>query len=336
MVEIIKNILSKNTDQIAKKNQSINFVEDFVGKGLLNKEISKLYDKTAVLSEQQFADVIINSNVIIDKMSKLKKCDWNISELKSQLVSGVSNYQKQKINNNKATTYQDKSKLLNATSIGKHFNISSQRLNLILAELGWIEKALVGQDANGWAITKLGNSIGGKQFEHETSGGSYVLWPTTILENKSLKEVFNDTQSEKENTSQLQSQQPQQIATQVSTDYRDKHVAGHRTLDGHYVRSRAEVIIDNLLYQYGLVHAYERKIIIGDEEVLSDFYLPAGKVYIEFWGMESDPAYSERKRKKQEFYKKNDIPLIELNDNDILNLDDHLPRKLKDYGIKVY
>jgi len=64
--------------------------------------------------------------------------------------------------------------------------------------------------------------------------------------------------------------------------------------------------------------------------------LPAGKVYIEFWGMETDAKYSERKKKKLEFYKKNDIPLIELNDNDILNLDDHLPRKLKNYGIKVY
>jgi len=229
----------------------------------------------------------------------------------------------------------NKPKFLNATAIGKHFNISSQRLNLILSELGWIEKAFVGQDVNGWAVTKLGKSIGGKQFEHETSGGSYVLWPDLILQNKSLKEVFSDNQIVKEppaattNQQQLPNQQP-------SDDYREKYEAKHRTLDGHYVRSRAEVIIDNLLYQYGLVHAYERKIIIGDEEVLSDFYLPAGKVYIEFWGMEGDAKYAERKKKKIEFYKKNEIPLIELNDNDILSLDDHLPRKLKNYGIKVY
>jgi hypothetical protein len=52
-----------------------------------------------------------------------------------------------------------KSKLLNATAIGKQFNISSQRLNLIFSELGWIEKALVGQDVNGWAVTKLGKCI---------------------------------------------------------------------------------------------------------------------------------------------------------------------------------
>jgi hypothetical protein len=69
---------------------------------------------------------------------------------------------------------------------------------------------------------------------------------------------------------------------------------------------------------------------------LSDFYLPDGKVYIEFWGLENDQKYLDRKKKKIEFYKKNDIPLIELNDNDILNLDDHLPKKLKPYGIKVY
>lgn len=230
---------------------------------------------------------------------------------------------------------KEKPKLLNATAIGKHFNISSQRLNLIFSELGWVEKALVGQNVNGWAVTKLGKSIGGRQFEHEVSGGSYVLWPDIILQNKSLKEVFSDHQTENDNTippsthEQTPSQQP-------SGDYREKWEAKHRTLDGHYVRSRAEVIIDNLLYQYGLVHAYERKIIIGDDEVLSDFYLPAGKVYIEFWGLEGDAKYAERKKKKIEFYKKNEIPLIEINDNDILSLDDHLPRKLKDYGIKVY
>jgi hypothetical protein len=230
---------------------------------------------------------------------------------------------------------KEKTKLLNATAIGKRFNISSQRLNLIFSELGWIEKALVGQNVNGWAITKLGKSIGGRQFEHETSGGSYVLWPEIILQNKSLKEVFSDNQTENEIVMPptLQEQAPMKHPT---ADYREKWEAKHRTLDGHYVRSRAEVIIDNLLYQYGLVHAYERKIIIGDDEVLSDFYLPAGKVYIEYWGLEGDAKYAERKKKKIEFYKKNEIPLIEVNDNDILSLDDHLPRKLKDYGIKVY
>src|SRR5690606_178406 len=83
---------------------------------------------------------------------------------------------------------KERPKLINATAIGKHFDISSQRLNLILSELGLIEKDL----AAGWKITKLGKSIGGRQFEHETSGANYVLWPESILQYKRLLEVFKE------------------------------------------------------------------------------------------------------------------------------------------------
>lgn len=222
-----------------------------------------------------------------------------------------------------------KSKLLNATTIGKHFNISSQRLNLILSELGWIEK-----DIAGWEITKLGKNAGGKQFEHDTSGGSYVMWPESILENKSLLAVFNQNQPNKQNVVNPSTQTNEgNISKQESI--REKYEANHRTKDGHYVRSRAEVIIDDTLYDYGLVHAYEKKVPI-EEELYTDFYLPNGKVYIEFWGMEKDPKYLERKKVKKELYDKYELKLIELSDEDILNLDDHLPKKLLKYGIKVY
>jgi hypothetical protein len=228
---------------------------------------------------------------------------------------------------------KDKTKLLNATAIGKHFNVSSQRLNLILSEFGWMEK-----DLAGWTITKLGKNVGGRQFEHETSGGSYVLWPETILQNKSLVGVFNGTQIEKETAKQVVTNAPKehvQTPIPASNNFRDKFEAKHRTKDGHFVRSRAEVIIDDTLYDYGLVHAYEKKVPI-EEELYTDFYLPNGKVYIEFWGMENDTKYLERKKIKLEIYKKYDLKLIELDDNDIANLDDHLPKKLLKYGIKVY
>jgi len=227
--------------------------------------------------------------------------------------------------------HKDKPKLLNATAIGKHYNISSQRLNLILSELGWIEK-----DLAGWTITKLGKTVGGRQYEHETSGGSYVLWPDNILQNKSLNEVFNESQPEKEAPKVNPASTQQQTTTQsTSNNFRDKFEAKHRTKDGHFVRSRAEVIIDDTLYDYGLVHAYEKKVPI-EEELYTDFYLPNGKVYIEYWGLENDPKYAERKKKKIEIYQKYDLKLIELNDDDISNLDDHLPKKLLKYGIKVY
>lgn len=86
-----------------------------------------------------------------------------------------------------------KAKLINATAIGKYFDLSSQRLNLIFSELGWIEK-----DIAGWGVTKLGKTLGGRQFEHETSGGTYVLWPDTILTNKNLTNIFYEPQGHQE------------------------------------------------------------------------------------------------------------------------------------------
>jgi hypothetical protein len=222
---------------------------------------------------------------------------------------------------------KEKSKLINATAIGKHFDISSQRLNLIFSEIGWIKK-----DISGWQITKLGKGLGGRQFEHETSGGNYVLWPENILANYNLVTAIKGTS---------QTVEPQKTTTDktlnknTSDNFREKFPATFRTKDGHMVRSRAEVIIDNALYDYKLVHAYERKLPI-EEELYSDFFIPTENVYIEFWGMEDDPKYAERKKIKLEIYKKYDFKLIELNDSDISNLDDHLPKKLLKFNIKVY
>lgn len=217
----------------------------------------------------------------------------------------------------------DKVKLLNATAIGKHFNVSSQRLNLILSELGWIEK-----DIAGWQVTKLGELVGGKQYEHETSGGTYVLWPESLLSNVNLQSVFQEITS-------LENGPIKESIKTTNDNFRDKFPAPLRTKDGHFVRSRAEVIIDNALYDYKLVHAYERKLPI-EEDLYSDFFLPSENVYIEYWGLENDAKYIERKKEKLNIYKKYGFKLIELNDNDISNLDDHLPKKLLKFGIKVY
>ena len=197
---------------------------------------------------------------------------------------------------------------------------------MIFSELGWIEK-----DIAGWQITKLGKGLGGRQFEHETSGGTYVLWPDNILTNKNLTSVFKDVTVTEQPTPQTTKEAPKS----TNDNFRENFPATLRTKDGHMVRSRAEVIIDNALYDYKLAHAYERKLPI-EEDLYSDFFIPTENVYIEFWGKEDDPKYAERKKVKIEIYKKYDFKLIELNDSDISNLDDHLPKKLLKYGIKVY
>jgi hypothetical protein len=105
--------------------------------------------------------------------------------------------------------------------------------------------------------------------------------------------------------------------------------------DGHYVRSRAELIIDNYLYHHRIVHAYERRVPVLQQEQFCDFYVPEGSVYIEFWGLESDPEYVTRKKQKIRVYQKNKIQLIELRDSDLTKLDDILPRRLSKFGVRA-
>ncbi len=227
---------------------------------------------------------------------------------------------------------KDSSKLLNATAIGKHFSISSQRLNLLLNELGWVEKTVAG-----WGITKLGKAIGGKQFEHDQSGGHYVLWPESALTNRDLLELFQDSPIE----NPIKSVNDQSVEkSDVVYDFRKKFPAEYRTKDGHYVRSKAELTIDDSLYLWGIAHAYEKKLPNTEENVYSDFHIPSGNgrpkaVYIEYWGMENDEKYNLRKNKKIEIYNQLGLNLIQLNDADIKNIEDSLQKYLLQHGIKV-
>jgi hypothetical protein len=229
---------------------------------------------------------------------------------------------------------KQQAKLLNATTLGKHFNISSQRLNLLLNELGWIEKTVAG-----WGTTKLGKSIGGRQFEHDTSGGTYVLWPESVIKHKDILEMFKEVPKEKIQTEKVKHDLEKADTNEIG-DFRKKYPAEYRTKDGHYVRSKAELTIDDSLYLWGIPHAYEKKLPNTEQDVYSDFHIPSGKgrpkaVYIEYWGMENDEKYNQRKAKKIEIYNDLGLTLIQLNDADIKNIEDSLQKYLLKHGIKV-
>ena len=187
----------------------------------------------------------------------------------------------------------DSHSLITATTIGKSFNIPATRINSIISELGWIKKDAI----NGWHVTELGKNVGGVEEKHTTSGVPYVRWASTIIKNRILIDnvrqasgeatLINKEESRKENDSE-------------SVGFREKFPAQHRSKDGHQVRSKSELIIDNFLYDAKIVHACERKIPI-EEEMYCDFYIPTGKVYIEFWGLDED-TYLARKKKKLESY----------------------------------
>jgi hypothetical protein len=218
--------------------------------------------------------------------------------------------------------------LLTATTLGLSFSIPAKRMNYVLSELGWIQKSL-----KGWTVTQQGSAVGGVQREDTRSGIPYVAWPAAIARNSALRNTIDDIQG----TSSGKEAEPHDtdVPESKGTGFRDRFPAKFRATDGHNVRSRSEMLIDNWLYMAEIVHAYERKLPV-EEDVYCDFYLPAGKLYIEFWGMENDPKYAERMKVKRAIYAKYGFNLIDLNDDDVHNLDDILPAKLLKFGMQAY
>ena len=219
--------------------------------------------------------------------------------------------------------------MLTASKLGTSLNLSANRVNLILAELGWIVKF-----TKGWKVTDQGKKQGGQTRTYKPRGTPYVLWPDRLLENKvflfAVDEIGRDASGRMEEEAEASSA-PSPDTPQV-TDLRTRFPAKYRSADGHYVRSRAELSIDNWLYMQGIVHAYERKLPV-EQDAYCDFYLPQSKVYIEFWGMESDPAYLQRKKDKKTIYAQHNLNLVELADSELENLDDNLARLLIPFGV---
>ena len=217
-------------------------------------------------------------------------------------------------------------KTLSATRLGEHFNIRPYKVNPILAELGLLEKI-----DNGWAATPRGLAIGAQEKVDSRKNSQYVIWPSEVLESSvflfALQTVIGDS------TRGAVAETAAQISeSEFREKFRDS--AKHRTNDGHWVRSKAETLIDNWLYVMGLVHAYERRLPV-EKEAYCDFYIPQGRIYIEYWGFENDPKYTARKQEKIKLYQLNELNLIELTNEHVEQLDDCLPVMLRRFGVRV-
>ena len=125
------------------------------------------------------------------------------------------------------------------------------------------------------------------------------------------------------------------------------NIKDNRAIDGHLCLSPQEVSIDDYLYQNDIVHAYNKpvkEIPETERAVVADWFIPIstkgkGKgVYIEYWGIDNEESYEENKQEKLPLYKKYDVPLIEINKNDIKDtqsLETFLYRKLKENGYPI-
>ncbi|MGD8110516.1 glycerol kinase [Vibrio sp. TRT 17S01] len=212
-------------------------------------------------------------------------------------------------------------KTLSATQIGERFQLAAKKVNQLLSELGWIIKV-----EQGWEVTKAGLKVGAYQREDKASNNQFVVWHDSIVRNKRLKQSVIE----------FLGQDSEAHATDKSlSSFRQKFEAKHRTLDGHYVRSTGELIIDNWLYMNGVAHAYDRQLPI-EQDVLSDFYLPTGKVYLQYWGDDHGPSDPKTIADLKSIYQEHQFALIEIYPEEIAHLDEVLPAKLREYGIKAY
>ena len=109
----------------------------------------------------------------------------------------------------------------------------------------------------------------------------------------------------------------------------------YKAEDGHIVKSKGELIIDNWLYRNGIIHANEHRIQRDNDYLMTDFYLSKSNVYIEFWGLINDTAYKQRKEEKIKFYRRHNLNLIELFPRDLSMISEILKSKLAQYGVNL-
>jgi len=217
--------------------------------------------------------------------------------------------------------------LLTAAALGARMQLSARQCNLLLLELGWIQKGV-----KGWQLTPRGQTIGGVQEEYPDSGVPYVRWPASLQNNPVLIENLRIVHAyahldEATAERDLFVGPEQEIALPGN--------GGLRALDGHVMHSKAQLMICHWLYMSEIVHAFHRRLPV-EGDYLCDFYLPSLHLYIEYWGDETEPGQLSAKLHKKEIYERHGLRLLELAIDDLQRLDEVLPRKLLKYGLAVY
>ncbi len=198
-------------------------------------------------------------------------------------------------------------------------SIAPWRMNLILVEMGWLNKTV-----KGWQLTPLGKSLGGTEQQQESTGQHYVVWPEQLVGRAQLQKLKD------------------QLLVPANSQ------GSYLSLDGHLLPSDTLRQIDNWLYTAGLAHAYERSLPEG--QCKCDFYLPQAQLYIDYWGYErvgaqksllSGPAWLKEKMANKEQYEKLGLRVLAIEPRHLvkdglpLPLDDVLPKRLLAFDIQV-
>lgn len=154
-----------------------------------------------------------------------------------------------------------------------------------------------------------------------------------------LDRVFDDV----EQIIKTKTPQHEQIITETTEKSDSQKEMLLRTTDGHIVKSKGEVIIDDILYNNMIVHCYEKEVIeipSTKRTIKSDFFVPVFAnrgIYIEYWGMETG-EYKKNKEEKKKMYEEHSIELISIEKNDITDkagLEARLVREIRSLKEKI-
>ena len=239
-----------------------------------------------------------------------------------------------------------------ATALAEHFarefsssQITARSVNRVLESLGWITRSPY--DSGGWESTKAGLRNGASN--HAASNGvPYVKFEERVVREPALRRALSDFSAPMKASPRKQTQRNDDGVERRNEPAECRCACGrcsiigksqkYKTRDGHYVRSRGEVLIDNFLYSTGVSHAYELEVHLAENKVMTpDFCCrtPKGNVYIEFWGLKGEPDYDSSTEYKKKLYEEFDLDLIDVNPDDLDNLDAYLSRKLAQYGVRT-
>ena len=109
--------------------------------------------------------------------------------------------------------------------------------------------------------------------------------------------------------------------------YFPQRAISFKCLDGHIVKSKGELIIDNYLYHIGIEHEYENTIRVRGKPMKCDWYLPLYDIYIEYWGYYGK-KYMRRKKEKLELYRKGKLKLISIEDIMLRDIELNLQKEI--------
>jgi hypothetical protein len=210
---------------------------------------------------------------------------------------------------------------INAASMRRYYpRLHARQINRALAELGFQRHSIIG-----WELTDRGKALGGQQEESKNSGAFYVTWPHEMIDNPVIHR-------------ELTRQSDQGMPAVDSDDNTEPDLfagaaASCQGIDGHSLGSPLETGVCDWLYLAQLAHAYHRALPV-EEEVLADFYVPEGNVYIDCWDVDVPALALSAKLRKRELYQTLNLRHIEINAADIERLDEVLGRGLLAFGVR--